>query len=230
MQAGEAEGPLRDPGAGQLHRVADRATDRSEVLGPVAAAPHLEPVDHELESTVAPHGGGREQREVRKRIRVHDVVATPMASEMPQHAEAEQEGWADPAPPAGRVQRQPRLERDDGHPRVDVDARAAVPLASSQVGDLVALAHETLGQVAIPALAAADGVGKQAVIDDADAHGHGQIGTVAPGIRSHRLVGSRAGTRHFLRPRRVTAMAPPTRPRMHRDEHRRADKRPRDTR
>ena len=47
---------------------------------------------------------------------------------------------------------------------------AALPLAQRQVGDLVALGREALGEVAIPALAAADRVREQAVVDDADAH------------------------------------------------------------
>ena len=51
-----------------------------------------------------------------------------------------------------------------------VGALAALPLAQRQVGDLVALGGQALGEVAIPALAAADGVREQAVVDDADAH------------------------------------------------------------
>ena len=52
------------------------------------------------------------------------------------------------------------------------DARvlALGPLAQRQVVDLVALGGEPLGEVAVPALGAADGVREQAVVDDADPH------------------------------------------------------------
>ena len=52
--------------------------------------------------------------------------------------------------------------------------RAAIPLAQRQVGDLVPVGRQPLGEVAVPALGAADGVGEQAVVDEADAHGGGR--------------------------------------------------------
>ena len=56
---------------------------------------------------------------------------------------------------------------DAGHAGV----RAAIPLAQRQVGDLVPVRGQPLGQVAVPALGPADGVRKQAVVDEADPHG-----------------------------------------------------------
>ena len=62
---------------------------------------------------------------------------------------------------------------DHAHAR-DLGALAAVPLAQRQVGDLVPVGGQPLGEVAVPALGAADGVGEQAVVDEADAHGSGR--------------------------------------------------------
>ena len=58
----------------------------------------------------------------------------------------------------------------DPHPLVDLRALAALPLAQRQVGDLVTLGRQALGQVAVPALGPADGVGVEAVVDDAHPH------------------------------------------------------------
>jgi hypothetical protein len=48
---------------------------------------------------------------------------------------------------------------------VEVRALAAIPLAQGEVGDLVPLLGEPLGEVAVPALGAADGVRVEAVVD-----------------------------------------------------------------
>ncbi len=164
----ERERPLRDAQAELLHGPADAPAGGPEVLAPVVARPQLEPVDDEPVAVQRAHERGREQREERKRGGVHDVVAAPVAQQVPQHAGAEHERRRDPAPPA-RVERHPR----PGGAYVDarhVGARPAVPLAQREVADLVAVGVQALGEVAIPALAAADRVGKQAVVDDQDPH------------------------------------------------------------
>jgi hypothetical protein len=99
---------------------------------------------------------------------VDDVVAAAVTAQMPEDAPAEPKCRADPAP-AGDVQVD---TRPDGH---DLDAGnprllAVLPLTQRQVRDLEALAGEPLGEGALPALAAADGVGIEAVVDEADVH------------------------------------------------------------
>ena len=81
------------------------------------------------------------------------------------------DGSAELAEAAGaHVVREPRPDRDDPHPR---HARIvpARPLAQREVGDLMAVRGEALGEVAVPALGPADGVGEQAVVDEADPQG-----------------------------------------------------------
>ena len=63
-----------------------------------------------------------------------------------------------------------------------------VPLAQGQVGDLVALRRQALGEVAIPALGAADGVGEKAVVDDADAHSGSIISRIRATFRPSRAL------------------------------------------
>ena len=65
------------------------------------------------------------------------------------------------------------------------------PLAQRQVGHLVAVGGEPLGEVAVPALGAADGVGEEAVVDEADAHRAAEHSTVIP-----RRVATRAPSSH----------------------------------
>jgi hypothetical protein len=67
------------------------------------------------------------------------------------------------------VQLHPRTHRDDRHTG-DIGLAARLPLPQRQIGHLVPGGREALGEVAVPALGAADGVGEQAVIDQADAH------------------------------------------------------------
>ena len=50
MQLGEAERALGNARAQPLHGRAHAAADRAEVFAPVVLAPHLEPVDHQLEA------------------------------------------------------------------------------------------------------------------------------------------------------------------------------------
>ena len=109
----------------------------------------------------------RQQREVRERGRVHDVVAAPVAQQVPEHAGAEHERRQDAPAAARRVELHARARRHHAHARY-VGALAAVPLAQREVGDLVPVRGEPLAEVAVPALGAADGVREQAVVDEAD--------------------------------------------------------------
>ena len=98
-----------------------------------------------------------------------DVVAASTAQEMPEDTRAEHERREDPPSPWARIE--PHA-RSDGHHSygANLAALATGPLAKGQVGDLVPLGREALRDVAIPALGAADGVGKEAVVDEADSH------------------------------------------------------------
>ena len=98
-----------------------------------------------------------------------DVVAAAVTQQVPQNAYAKDQRLDDSAPSAVRVQRHPRPDGQHAYLR-EVGLLAAVPLAHRRVGQLVPLRGETLGEVAVPALGAADGVREQAVIDHADPH------------------------------------------------------------
>jgi hypothetical protein len=101
---------------------------------------------------------------------VDHVVAAAVAQQVQKDPQPEHERRQDAPAPARRVERHARARGHDPHALVEIDLLAAVPLAQRQVGDLVAVGRQALGEVAIPALGAADGVGEQAVIDDADTH------------------------------------------------------------
>ena len=101
---------------------------------------------------------------------MNDVVAAAVAKQVQEHPEPEYERRQDAPSPAGRVQRHAGACGNYAHVAVELDPRPALPLAQGQVCDLVALSCQPLGQVPVPALATADGVGKEAVVDDADAH------------------------------------------------------------
>ncbi len=99
---------------------------------------------------------------------MHDVVAPAMPEEVQEHAGSEPDGWIDAAA-APRVERHRRADGDDVRP---IDARifAERPLSERHVVDVVSLVGETLGELAVPVLGTADGVRKEAVVDDADPH------------------------------------------------------------
>ena len=78
--------------------------------------------------------------------------------------------WQDAALAGPGVQAHARADDHDLHAG-DPRRVGAVPLAQRQVGDVVALGREALGEVAVPALGAADRVGEEAVVDEADPHG-----------------------------------------------------------
>jgi hypothetical protein len=99
---------------------------------------------------------------------VDDVVAAAVAEQMAQHTQPEDERRPDPAATAG-VELEPRPHRD--HPdAVEGRIHAGPPLPERQVGDVVAVLGELLREVAVPAFCAADRVGIEAVVDDADPH------------------------------------------------------------
>ena len=166
-QLREGEGPLAHAQAAPLHRLAHAAAGLPEVRAPVGAAPQLEPVHHEPEAADGARRRRGEQREVRERRGVHDVVAVPRGEEVGEDARAEDERRGDPALPGAAVERHPRAHADHADAR-HLAPLPARPLAQRDVGHLVPVGREPLREVAVPALRAPDGVGEQAVVDEAD--------------------------------------------------------------
>ncbi len=101
---------------------------------------------------------------------MQDVVAAAVTQQVHEHAQPEDERWQDPPPAVIGVQRHARAGGDDAHALVDLRALAPLPLAQRQVGDLVPLGRQALGEIAIPALGAPDRMGEQAVVYKAHAH------------------------------------------------------------
>ena len=100
-----------------------------------------------------------------------DVVAAAVAQQVHEHAQPEHERRQDaPARRSSVYSAMRGPARHDPHAPVDLGVLAALPLAQRQVGDLVTLGCQALGEVAIPALGAPDRVGVEAVVDEADAH------------------------------------------------------------
>ena len=89
--------------------------------------------------------------------------------QMSEHACPEYDRRKD-APPSADIQGHARARDRHAHAAVYVRLRAPIPLAQRQVGDLMTLTRQALGEVGVPALGAADGVREQAVVDDAHAH------------------------------------------------------------
>jgi hypothetical protein len=171
VQLGEAEGALAHARAETLHQPADAPAQAAEVVAPVGVAPDLEPIDLQAVTARPAQQGGRQQREVGKGADVQHLVAAPVAQQVRQHAEPEDERRQDATPPAGRVEGHPRSHGPHVHPWIEIELLAPLPLAQRQIGDLVPLRRQPLGEVSIPALAAADRVRVEAVVDDADSHG-----------------------------------------------------------
>src|SRR5205814_816281 len=96
---GEAERPLGDADAGALDPPADRSGEAARVLPPVSARPQLVPVDGDAERAPPPDEPCREQREVRERRRVDDVVALSVPKEVGEHPQSEQQRRQEPPPP-----------------------------------------------------------------------------------------------------------------------------------
>ena len=175
VEAREAERALRHAHAQRLDRLADRAADAAEVLAPVLAAPDLVPVHHQPVAAEPPQQAGRQQREVREGSRVDDVVRAPVAQQVRTARRRRTRAAAGSA--AGR----PAVEAIRG-PTADHVARrrseASVPASHWRSVRYVTSGRrrEPLGEVAIPALGAADGPREQAVVDDADPHAAAKAG------------------------------------------------------
>jgi hypothetical protein len=105
---------------------------------------------------------------------VDDVVTPPVPEQMPKHAEAEAHRGPDPTP-AADVELQSRPDLHDPNTG-KVRPLAGLPLPQRQVRDLESLRRQLFGQRAVPALTAADGVGVEAVVDEADVQGLGRPG------------------------------------------------------
>jgi hypothetical protein len=168
MQAREGEGLLGLADPEVLHPPTDRPSGPAQVLAPVVAGPQLDPVDHEGEAAKAPRDARGQQRKIRERGRVDDVVTAAVSQQVPQHAGPEHERRED-APAARHVELHPWPDGPDVHARY-LGALAARPLAQREHRDLVAVRGQALAEVAVPALGPAHGVGVQAVVDEADAH------------------------------------------------------------
>jgi hypothetical protein len=136
---------------------------------PIAACPHLVPVDDDTVAVEPPRSRHGKEGEVREGRRVNHVVAAAMAEQMPEHPETEDERRQNPTPAGRGVQPHPRADGahdDPRHPGI----RSLIPLAQCQVGHLMSVGGEALAKVAIPALGSADGVREETVVDQADAH------------------------------------------------------------
>jgi hypothetical protein len=96
MHAAVAERGLREPDARALHGVSDRASDRPEVVAPIALGPDLEPVDDEAEAMPSPGESRSQQREVGKGGGMDDVVREAVPPEMPEDAPSELQRRCDP--------------------------------------------------------------------------------------------------------------------------------------
>ena len=83
---------------------------------------------------------------------MHHLVAAAVAQQVPQHPQPEHQRRSDPPAPVLGVEPHVRARRHDAHALVEVHPRPPLPLAQRQVGDLVALLRQALGEVAVPAL------------------------------------------------------------------------------
>ena len=99
-----------------------------------------------------------------------DVVAATPPQQVQEDPHAEYERRQDATSPARRIQPHAGSSGHDPDALVEINLRAAIPLAQRDVGDLMPLAGQPLGEIAVPALSPSDGVGKQAVIDETYTH------------------------------------------------------------
>src|SRR5690242_10908566 len=95
-----------------------------------------------------------------------DVVVAAMPKQAPRDAEPETQRRPD-APPTAGIQRQLRPHRDH-RDALDRWRRFPWPLAKREIGHFDAARRQFLGELAIPAFGAADGPGKQAIVDEAN--------------------------------------------------------------
>ena len=196
VQAREAERALRDAHAQRLHRVADRARRRRRGTRPSTRGSTPRASRRPAGSGASGRSGrGGQQREVGERGGVHHLVAAPWRSRCKSTPRPNTSGGRMRRRPALGVELHARAHRDHAHAG-HLAALAALPLAQRQVGHLVALGREPLAEVAVPALGAADRVGEEAVVDQADAH---RAGGAFQTVRYHRRANARLpGRRRVL--------------------------------
>ena len=100
---------------------------------------------------------------------MNDVVASAIAQKMAQHAKAKAQRRTGAAVAVRSVQLVGPRHCD--HVNAGYLRRIGrSPLAPRQIGDLVAIVGQSLGEVPVPALGAADGPREKAVVGDADPH------------------------------------------------------------
>ena len=169
VQAREAEGALGHAHAEPLHRVADPAADRRR--GTRASSR-----GSTARTSRRPGGSARAAGRAPRR-----AARSRGTRRCARRRSGRRGGAGAPARrartrAAGRIRRPPAPCRAPcaGPPRrperPEPRRRSPVPLPQRQVGDLVAVGGQPLGQVAVPALGAPDGVRVEAVVDEADAH------------------------------------------------------------
>ena len=126
------------------------------------------PIDHELEAPGVPNSSGGEQREIRERGRVDDVVAVSSPGEVGEHAQTEDKRWKD-APAGLSVELQTRthnLHADAGQKRL----LAAFPLTESQVRDLMPTGYQAFAEIPVPTFGSTNRVRIETVVDKANPH------------------------------------------------------------
>lgn len=98
---------------------------------------------------------------------MYDVVVATVAQQMRENLEPKAYRWTDSTPPRMRVKRRARTQPDDPNAGGRVHGFVGVPLAARQVGYVVPR-REPAREAAIPALRAANRMGIQAIVNDAD--------------------------------------------------------------
>ena len=185
-----------------LHPPADRAPGPAQVLAPVVAGPQLDPVDHEREAAEAPRDSPRPAaRSTGTRLcgrRRSGGRGEAGATALP----PEHERRAGCGGGRRRVELHPGPDGVDVH-AAELGALSARPLVEGQYVTSC-LGGQALREIAVPALGPTDGVGVQAVVDEADPHGRGDTMPVRQSARlasSSRVMSFDTGGQGRRRPR-----------------------------
>ena len=139
MEFGIDERMSAEPHANLLHQPAEFTAPTPQVLAPVVARPCLVPVDEEDRPRAAQSEPSAKNAEVGRGSDVDDVVVTAMAQEVREDSLAITECLTDRARAVVAVELILRSDHNHLHAR-NLGRRIIVPLAASQVRDLVALA------------------------------------------------------------------------------------------
>ena len=115
-------------------------------------------------------GQDGEQRKMESRC-LDDVEQRSLPSEIAEDTKREPQLSAD-APPSLDIEAHTWRDCDHVDPG-DVRVGSRLPLLQRQVGDFVAAGGDAFGKRPVPPLAAPDGVGVEAVVDEADPHARG---------------------------------------------------------